>query len=688
MKKSWIYDIEIYNNLFLVKFKHEHETRTFKLSPWDDDSNALYEFCKNEVSELIGFNNVNFDYPILSYFLFTLRPLKLQKKEIVKRLNSKCKQIIDSKMGDNKHVIWNPTIPQIDLYKIHHFDNKARATSLKKLMFTLRMDNLQELPFSNWKFLTQEEISIVEAYNENDIVTTESLYNLSLQEIERRKKWSSMYDMNLLNYSDAKIGEELCLNLYCKQSKKKPADVKAMRTHRESMAIKDLIYPYISFTEEPFVKLLEYLNDKIIDSTKKVFSELEPKDIECLKGHYQEELVKKKQKNLNVVHKGFTFYIGTGGIHQSADPGIYVSTDKSVIIDLDVAGFHTNTIYINNLYPEHLGPEFPNIYYKNIVEPRNIEKTKENKDEDLMYGLKQAGVAVFGKSNSEYSFLYDPKFTMTITINNQLLILMLIEKLLTIPNMNILQSNTDGITVEFPRRFMEMFDVFCKHWENTTHFILEYKAFDKMIMKDVSNYMAVDTHGKIKRKGCFKYEFGTELKLYEDHSQIVVRKTLSKYFLDDFPGKQCMDYISYCIKKHNNMFDFFKLAVLKDKSHEFQLIDDEGNATKLQSIVRYYVSKKGHTLVKLMPPLKGKTEKRVTNIEANYKVTIINDASHVSPIEIKENLNHGYYVNECYKIIASIEGRELEIINKNDKKRRSIVDSTCESNTVDDQQQP
>ena len=38
-------------------------------------------------------------------------------------------------------------VPQVDLYKIHHFDNKARTTSLKALEFNMRMDNISDLPF-------------------------------------------------------------------------------------------------------------------------------------------------------------------------------------------------------------------------------------------------------------------------------------------------------------------------------------------------------------------------------------------------------------------------------------------------------------------------------------------------------------------------------------------------------------
>ena len=52
-------------------------------------------------------------------------------------------------------------IPQIDLYKIHHFDNKARATSLKMIEYNSRSENIEDLPFPVGKELTSDEIDVL-----------------------------------------------------------------------------------------------------------------------------------------------------------------------------------------------------------------------------------------------------------------------------------------------------------------------------------------------------------------------------------------------------------------------------------------------------------------------------------------------------------------------------------------------
>ena len=46
------------------------------------------------------------------------------------------------------HIIWQPDIVQVDLYKIHHFDNMARATSLKMLEFNWMSVDLSSLTIS------------------------------------------------------------------------------------------------------------------------------------------------------------------------------------------------------------------------------------------------------------------------------------------------------------------------------------------------------------------------------------------------------------------------------------------------------------------------------------------------------------------------------------------------------------
>ena len=73
-----------------------------------------------------------------------------------------------------------------------------------------------------------------------------------------------------------------------------------------------------------------------------------------------------------------------------------------------------------------------------------------------------------------------------------------------IPELKMLQANTDGITVVIPRDKKRQYWEICKEWENITNLELEYVPYEKMIIRDVNTYISVSDKGKIKRKGAFK----------------------------------------------------------------------------------------------------------------------------------------------------------------------------------------
>ena len=62
--------------------------------------------------------------------------------------------------------------PQIDLYKIHHFDNKAKTTSLKALQINMRSKNVSDplgLEIDFHTNLTDQQIDqILIPYNRHD----------------------------------------------------------------------------------------------------------------------------------------------------------------------------------------------------------------------------------------------------------------------------------------------------------------------------------------------------------------------------------------------------------------------------------------------------------------------------------------------------------------------------------------
>ena len=63
----YIYDLETYPNFFLASFKciNTNKYWEFEISTRKSDINKLRNFLNQEGLMLVGFNNINFDYPIL-----------------------------------------------------------------------------------------------------------------------------------------------------------------------------------------------------------------------------------------------------------------------------------------------------------------------------------------------------------------------------------------------------------------------------------------------------------------------------------------------------------------------------------------------------------------------------------------------------------------------------------------------
>ena len=104
--------------------------------------------------------------------------------------------------------------------------------------------------------------------------------------------------------------------------------------------------------------------------------------------------------------------------------------------------------------------------------------------------LKLALNGVYGDSNNVYSVFYDPLYTMKITLNGQLLLCLLAEKLMQYRDLEMIQINTDGLTVRIPRNMKSYVDDIRAWWEEVTGLELEEAVYSRMFIRDVNNYIA------------------------------------------------------------------------------------------------------------------------------------------------------------------------------------------------------
>ena len=567
------YDIETYPNIFtfLAVGRYSGTEWLFEISDRRNDLPALCEFidqCGNQCVRGWGFNSIGFDYPVIHY-IYEKRFFNITVEDIYK----KAMDIINGPFNDRfKHLVWESEwlFEQIDLFKVHHFDNVSKSTSLKILEFNMGMNSIEDLPFPVGTILNDAQKDFLIKYNRHDVKATADFGRRSESAIKMRERLTIEFGMNMMNCSDVKIGEKILIHEIEKAGISTTNTINGKKvkkqTHHTSIKLVDTIFPYVRLEHPEFVRIKEYLEGQVITETKGVFNDL------------------------IATVDGLEYKIGTGGLHASVDSQTVVSNETHQLIDVDVASYYPNMGIKNKLYPAHLGPEFCDAY-DGVYQMR--KKYPKSAPENGAYKLALNGA--YGGSNNKYSPFFDTFYTMSITVNGQLLLLMLVEQMLKIPGLRMIQCNTDGITYLCPREHIEHTRAICKWWEQVTKLELEGVLYSHMFIRDVNSYIAVTESGKVKRIGAYAHvtaeqDISTrELPHHKNWSSRVVALAAEQALVH---GKDVREFIT----NHINMMDFFlRTKVPRSASLEW------GGET-VSNIVRYYISHGGKDLVKVMPP--------------------------------------------------------------------------------------
>ena len=610
MSNDYVYDIETYPNVFTLAVEHtEAPLRwSFEISPWRNDSKEIISFLqylKDTNARMVGFNNLGFDYPVL-------HTLIRMGRSDAPTLYQKAMAIIGSQdEGDGKwaHQI-NPSdrfVPQIDLFKIHHFDNKARATSLKVLEFNMRSDNIEDLPFPVGTTLTQAQVPVLKRYNAHDVAQTKAFYEHTFSMLKFREELTHKYSRDFINHNDTKIGKDYFVmkleegGVACYDYGSKGRTPR--QTRRPSIALKDAILPWIAFEQPEFNRVLGWLRGQVITETKGVFNDL------------------------TATIDGFTFVFGLGGIHGSVESEVIESDDDHIIVDLDVTSYYPNLAIVNGFHPAHLGSTFVTIY-KHLFEQRKQYPKKSAESAMLKLALN----GVYGDSNNQFSVFYDPLYTMTITLNGQLLLCLLAEGLMHIPGLRLIQVNTDGLTVRVPRANKWLVDVARAAWQTRTGLNLEEAIYKRVFIRDVNNYIGQYEDGSVKRKGAYEYD----MEWHQNAGGLVIAKVAEKVLVEGAPIRQT-------VQQWPDIMDFM-LRTKVPRSSYLQWGDG-----RVQNTSRYYIAQGGKPLFKWMPPLKDKTEWRKIGVESGWGVQVCNDIKDATlPVEFE------YYIREVEKLCLGL----------------------------------
>lgn len=629
---SEVYDIESLSNLFTYTgyVRQTGEFHQFVIHRSRNDYVEFIEHLKRDKLIMVGFNNESYDYPVIHHMLRHFENYEhLPGDVLAERIYQKSQDIIRQEFSIISDK--NKLITQIDLFRIHHYNNAARMVSLKALQAAMNVENVEDMPFDHTHYVKANQIDEILSYNKNDVIATNKFFDITLgntdhslykgkNKIALRQVIGRKYGLRCLNWDDIKIGTELILKLYTHKFNLNPYQISKLSTPRSVIHLKDCIPSWTKFKNQEFIdlverfKLLSIYNGKTKDSISE-----------------------------SVVYHGIKIDYGTGGAHAAQKPNVFRSTDTKMILDLDISSMYPSLAITQNIYPEHLGSGFIDIYNNEIVSVRLKEKQKPKKDQDIVIieGFKLAANGTYGKSNDVNSWMYDPLYTMKTTISGQILISMWTERLVEAsPNLKILQINTDGITIMIDR---VDFDKCIKASDDLmleTGLEYEYAEYRTMVLRDVNNYISEYMDGYCKYKGAFEID----KELHKDPSMRIVPIALSNYFIKGIPVEETL-------KNHDNIYDFcLRLRVNKGWDARMDSLDKEGNiiTTNLHKTTRYYISNSGGALYK-----HNFENDKNSGVSVGYVITEFNKYVE-KPME-EYDINYQFYIRECYKIINRIE---------------------------------
>lgn len=243
-----------------------------------------------------------------------------------------------------------------------------------------------------------------------------------------------------------------------------------------------------------------------------------------------------KEDKLDVDVCGVPHTFGLGGIHGAPVEPMH---SKGCIIHVDVTSYYPSLMIEYDLLSRNVKDKSK---FKEIYDKRVALKKAGKKKEQAPYKIILN--STFGITNDPYSLAYDPRRNHEVTINGQLLLLDLLEKLEG--NCKLIQSNTDGLIIQIPdtNEAFDKIDDICYEWESRTGMRLGFDYIKEIYQKDVNNYLFIQDDGKIECKGAYLKEAEPL-----DNDLSIVNDALRNYMINRTPIEKtindCDDLIKF-----------------------------------------------------------------------------------------------------------------------------------------------
>lgn len=632
-----IYDIETLKEMFLVGIYNPDKDKylEFEVSKSKYQLEKFVEFIQeNNQMYWVGYNNLRFDSQVVEHIIRKHNQWEEKSNLEVAGIIS---QIAQDVIHDANYDVFaeyreeDLSFKQIDLFKIHHYDNKNRRVSLKRLQFEMDLENIEEMPIHHLKEgMSFDDRKLTREYCKNDVMSTYEFYKVTIGEtnhplykgnnqIELRKDIEAEFGISCMNYSDSKIGDEIIKKYYSEEKKIEIKSLPRKGKFRKYIFISNCIAPYVTFKT---VQLDEFL-----------------KKLKAMRLGIMDDLDEKIKFYDNV----YSFM--KGGLHTENKPEIFEEDEDHLIIDWDVSSYYPAIIINNKQFPYHLGKEFL-VGYRKMFEKRlelkPLAKTSK-KINGIVGALKLAVNSVYGKSSDMNSWIYDRQLTMFTTITGELSLMMLIEAY-EIKDIHVISANTDGVTLRIHKSKVDEMMKINDWWCKLTKYELERTDYKKIIFSTVNDYLAIKTNGEIKKKG----DFLTDFELHKNKSARIVPIALEHYFINNIP-------VTSTINNHNNPFDFC-LRQKSTKDFHYEGYRKDHDPSIYHKLIRYYVTlgSDGEKLMKIKNDDSDSTAPNVAQVEAGeWFCKVVNHLPAKTRVD-SMNVNYEYYIEKAEKLVMKI----------------------------------
>jgi len=659
--------------LYVLKtYFHTIDCKIFQINSERNDIVALYQFLYNHQGYLIGFNNNHFDNLIINflckcthYFIerynkrgdiialaaYTISQVIILKDNYFKNGKYKSDIIFDLinqfekltrgdimlgllKSNNSQEVYknwflkdllsYNRTYISIDLMTLGL--ETVERKSLKAISIILRWCRIQDMPHKHNEKLNSTQLKSIIGYCFNDVLITLKLYNYLKEVLQTRldiialEKIKDKYTFETyISANKAKLGDLYGERLYAKYTNLKSVDFTRNHTSRDFVKFVDIISSKIKFATTPFIELLNQVRNTTITNDYPDFS-------------------------YRIICNNTIYDMKKGGLHSVDKPGVFFPTDDYFLIDYDKDSFYPRIIQREEIEPAHLQSGVFHTMAGDVIEERIVAKHDFKRATEAYQKKILLNSWFFGKLMFDGSWTKDIQAGFKVTINGQLYLLMIIEKL-EMNGIHVISANTDGFTALVPKDKYDKYLEITKYYQTYFNITGEYTNYILYVRKNVNDYIAISDK-KVKQKGS---SFLTETDISKSYGFPIRAKALISYFKDKIP-------IGDTIYNNNDIFDFLLTQKMSDTYTPYLYSIKNGilHKEEQQKNIRYFVSKSGGILYKE----RGKEKQRV--IKNGYITTFNN---YYPKDNIKDyGIYYPYYITETKKIIEAIE-KQIDIEN-------------------------